>query len=316
MTLILKSTTTGITLSSPTYTNPIDILAGVTVTNSGDAVYAKTSAWTIANDGTVAGGGSGYGIDLRAGGTVTNAATARITGDIGVYISGAAGTVVNSGSIGGASVGIALRAGGAVTNTGTATISGNIGVYISGGAGTVINGGGIAASGTFSEGVYLSDGGSVSNASTASISGGTDGLLVKGAAGTVANNGLIAGGIGVYLATGGTLIDAGAISGGGGTAVSLGGTGSNRLVLDPGAVFVGVVTASASAADTLELASGSSAGTLSGAFGVAYQGFGTILVDAGAAWMLAAASTVTTGVSLTNNGTIGGGAGAIGANGT
>src|SRR5271157_1917841 len=111
MKVILNSTTTGLTLSTPTYTNPIEILAGVTITNTGDAVYAKTLAWTISNNGTIAGGGSGYGIDLRAGGAVTNAATARITGAIGVYISGAAGTVVNSGSIVGASVGIALRAG-------------------------------------------------------------------------------------------------------------------------------------------------------------------------------------------------------------
>src|SRR5580698_10600158 len=106
MTFVVSDTDTGITLTSPTYTNPIDILTGVTVTNAGDAVYAKTLSWTINNEGTVFGHGPGDGIRLRAGGLITNASTALIDGVIGVYVSGAAGIVVNNGSVRGTALGV------------------------------------------------------------------------------------------------------------------------------------------------------------------------------------------------------------------
>ena len=141
MTLILSDTDAGITLTSPTYTNPIDILTGVTVTNAGDAVYAKTLSWTINNEGTVLGGSPGDGIRLRAGGSVTNASTALIAGVIGVYVSGAAGIVANNGSIRGTALGVELKAGGTVSNTSTGSVTGDFGVYITGAAGTVVNAG-------------------------------------------------------------------------------------------------------------------------------------------------------------------------------
>jgi hypothetical protein len=65
---------------------------------------------------------------------------------------------------------------------------------------------------------------------------------------------------------------------------------ANRLVVDPGAVFVGTVdggdTIGASAVSTLELASGSSAGVLSG-IGTQSINFGSIAFDSGADWVIA-----------------------------
>ena len=46
MSTISSSTTIGITLSSPTYVNPIVVDSGVTISNSGEAVYAASGFWT------------------------------------------------------------------------------------------------------------------------------------------------------------------------------------------------------------------------------------------------------------------------------
>ena len=60
-----------------------------------------------------------------------------------------------------------------------------------------------------------------------------------------------------------------------------GGTGfSNRLIADPGAVFIDGVDGGGG---VLELASAASAGTLSG-FGASFTNFSTLQFDAGAAW--------------------------------
>ncbi|MEA2727056.1 MAG: hypothetical protein QOF70_1531 [Acetobacteraceae bacterium] len=65
---------------------------------------------------------------------------------------------------------------------------------------------------------------------------------------------------------------------------------ANRLVVDPDAVFVGAVdggdTIGASAVSTLELASGTSAGVLSG-IGTQFINFGSIAFDSGADWVIA-----------------------------
>jgi len=63
VTTISNSTTIGITLSSPTYLNPIVIAPGITISNAGNAVYASSGSWTIQNDGTVSSVDSA-GIDL------------------------------------------------------------------------------------------------------------------------------------------------------------------------------------------------------------------------------------------------------------
>ena len=69
---------------------------------------------------------------------------------------------------------------------------------------------------------------------------------------------------------------------------------ANRLVIDPGAVFSGMVTGGntigSAVVSTLELASGASAGTLSG-LGTQFIDFAQVTVDAGAQWHLDGADT-------------------------
>jgi hypothetical protein len=77
-----------LTSSTPTY-NPLSILSGVTVSAPASiAVYGDNSqAWTITNAGTISNPTS-YGIELEAGGTITNSGTAaRIAaGVMGVWL--------------------------------------------------------------------------------------------------------------------------------------------------------------------------------------------------------------------------------------
>ena len=66
---------------------------------------------------------------------------------------------------------------------------------------------------------------------------------------------------------GGTVTNSGTISGGH-DAITIAAGGTGRVVIDPGAVFTGTVnggnTIGGASISTLELASGASAGTLSG----------------------------------------------------
>src|SRR5438045_3278472 len=87
--------------------NPATVTStGTIIVNSAtafaDGLFGNnTFAWTVSNLGTVESIGSqGLGIILQAGGSVTNAASALIAGSqSGVTINGAAGTVVNNGTI-------------------------------------------------------------------------------------------------------------------------------------------------------------------------------------------------------------------------
>ncbi len=90
-------------------------------------------------------------------------------------------------------------------------------------------------------------------------------------------------GIGVELkASGSTLTNAGTITGASGTAVAFAG-GNNRVIVDPGAAFTGIVNGG-TANDTLELGSAAGTGTLSG-FGTTYLGFTALSFDPGATWL-------------------------------
>ena len=267
-TIISGYYTTGITLSNPAY-NPVSVTGTVNLSGAGPALYgAGSTAWTIANSGTLEGGQ--IGVTLNAGGSVSNGDTsttgAYIAGASGIVISGGAGTVVNDATIAGAAsggVGVDLGAGGSVTNGSTAVGSAKIsgyraiavytatgmvanyatitsaqgsGVYLA--AGGVVTNGASGATGALISGyayaiaayglatisnagtllsqngisVYLDAGGAVSNDSTGLISGGYRGAQVAGAAGTVVNAGTItaAHGDGIYLGGGGVVTNGGA----------------------------------------------------------------------------------------------------------
>src|SRR5207248_5858796 len=179
--------------------------------------------------------------------------------------------------------------GGSVTNgeTGSAggLIVGGTGVSI-GGVGTVVNFGTIAgdAGGEIisglANGVSLFQG-SVTNNEGGLINGYDTGVLISH--GSVDNFGTIEGSIGVefYGTLSGRVTNAGTIIGDGGTAVQFGG-GDDRLIVDPGAVFVGTVDGGGGS-DVLELAAGIGSRTLSG-LGTSFANFEKVVFDANAGW--------------------------------
>ncbi len=213
MTTISHSTTVGIKLG-PSYTSPVLIDAGVTITNPGfpTVIYTRTSSaasYVIQNGGTISGGAGSAVIDvfLAAGGSVTNAVAGSIYALFGggVQISGGTGTVINDGSI----------------------TTYEFGVLVQGGAGVVVNSGTIEAVGYhgLGIGVELQSGGSVTNLATGYIFGASGGISIAGVA-TVYNDGKMGG---VALASGGAIHNAGsgliagvAIEGAAGTVVNYG----------------------------------------------------------------------------------------------
>ena len=296
--------------------------AGV-ITGGNSGIQISGAAGTVDNSGTITGTGSA-GVYLEDGGLVTNETGGSIGGHFdGVQISGAAGTVDNSGTITGTgSAGVYLGAGGSITNAAGGSISGgSLGIYIKSTTGTVENSGAITATGfTGVMGVDLR-GGSVINAAGGSIGGRIDGVYISVAAGTVENSGTISGTLydGIYLRAGGSVSNAatGKISGGhyglvargssatvenagtisGSTdSVKLSATGANRLIVDPGAVFIGKVVGTGSGT-TLELAAGSSVGTING-LGSQYTGIGTVTIDAGASWDVAGTKAAFAGTTI------------------
>ena len=227
------------------------VVANATAANTVE-LASGASAGTITNIGL-----SQYQnfktITIDSGATWTIAATVATTVD-------------NAGTIaGGSNTGLSLAAGGLVTNEAHGSIRGGLGVVIGNSTGTVKNSGTITGTNANGSGITISKGGSVTNAAGGSIGGGHYGVIVNGSTATVRNAGTISGGTdSVYL-------DA---------------TGTNRLIVDAGATFTGKVVANATAANTLELASGASAGTLNG-LGVKYTGFQTVTIDSGATWTVA-----------------------------
>jgi autotransporter-associated beta strand protein len=143
----------------------------------------------------------------------------------------------------------------------------------------------------------------VTNAGTISISDLGIALLHGG---SIDNTGMITGAsiseISISGAAG-TLTNAGTITGDG-DAVQFEGAFADRVIVDPGAVFNGIV-AGGSGTNTLELAAGSTAtqGTLAG-FGTEFSGFGTITFDSGASWELDGASPANQSITFTGTGDV------------
>ncbi len=291
---------------------------------SGSGVFIAGGIGTVTNHAAIS--GVAYGVGLTQGGLVTN--TSSITGgEDSVIVQGGAGTIVNSGTlIATVDDGIGLFSGGSVTNTSGASIASaakGAGIYITGAFGNVTNAG--AISGGY-HGLFITNGGSISNATSGTISGTHNGIVFKSQAGTITNSGKITGtsSVGVYLesnasgfvtntstgtisggsfgifaSAGGTVTNAGTISGGS-YAVDFTASATNRLVVDPGAVFVGKVGANSSGTNTLELAGGGSTGSINGV-NTAFSHFQTLVVDAGATWTLTGANSEPT---VLNNGTL------------
>ena len=269
----------------------VTVASGGTVTSGGNGITGSGGPGVIINSGSIAGGATAAGVYLHAGGSVTNAASASISaGNDGIFVLGSAGTVVNSGTISATRYalfagGIVMASGGSVTNAANASIVGGpFGVDIAGGAATVVNSGSILALSS-GIGVALGAAGSVVNAASATV----------------------VGSIGVKATSGGTVTNGGTITGSGGTAVYFGGSAGGTVVVDPGAVFSGIVEGNASFSNTLELASGSSTGTLTG-LGTRFTNFGGVTIASSASWMLTGTNTPTghfyDSGTLTNAGTL------------
>ena len=310
----------------------IELLGGGSVTNTGSGtisaplygIRADLSVATIVNAGVV-NGTSRAGAIFRVGGSLTNAVGGTITGSIAGFaaVGALATTVTNAGSLGGynfgaviysanaqftnsgsvssvklgsgsvfGGAGVALKAGGTVTNASGGHITARwIGVQIGQRTttvgGTLVNQGSIFASdGVNGAAVWIHGPAYISNSSSGTINGGPFAVVA-------------------YYGT--TLINSGSI---GGTAYAFDAINpgyANRVVVNPGGVFTGIVkggnSIGSTVVSTLELGSGAASGTLGG-IGTQFVQFGRVTVDAGASWTLTGANTIVAGATLTDSGTV------------
>jgi hypothetical protein len=281
---ILTST---VTLGSTYNPSPLTITATGGVypfTGGATGVYSNISGNSLTNHGAIQ-GGTGYygggiggeGVNFTKVGMLTN--TGSITGGTG------GGSNSGSGGQGGASVNLTRAT---LTNSGSIT-GGTGGAGVGGGAGGV--------------GVALSITATLTN--SGSITGGTGGGINPSYTGTGGQ-----GGAGVYL-DGRTLTTSGTISGGqgglgttvngaAGDAVQFGSVAST-LIVEPGAVFNGLVAADASVKDVLEL-SGTQAGGTPITLGTQFTGFSTLTFASGAQWTVDASTGAAPSSGLTING--------------
>ena len=249
-------------------------------------VEALTIAATVSNQGIIDGAGRA-GIQLRDGGYVSDAGTGTITGAyFGVQISTVSATVANFGSISSSAVypvgdrsfdaaGVDLAAGGIVSNGTTGDIRATwkgveIGAVGTNVGGTVLNQGTIYASNSNPDtgaAVWIHGPGLISNATTGTIDGGPYGIVAYYQT-TLVNFGSVGGSVWAFDPTPGF---------------------ADRVIVAPGAVFSGIVsggnTIGASVVSTLQLASGSSGGTLPG-LGSQFIDFAQVYAKPDALWTL------------------------------
>lgn len=152
-------------------------------------------------------------------------------------------------------------------------------------------------------GIYINTG-NITNAVSGVIAGRASAVFVY--RGDVFNAGTITSTFadGVYLENG-TLTNAGTIASTHSDAVWLRGIYQQaRLIIDPGAVFIGKVEALPyNTVDALELAAGSYSGTITG-IGTSYTGFGTISIDTDASWVFAGSNALTGAANIASGATL------------
>jgi len=215
---------------------PVLIHGNTTIaTQFGNGVIASSGAfWSLTNAGEIsAASGTGIllnmagnvanqelitgvdGIELNAGGVVSNAAGASISAtSYGVLVNGAAGSLANAGKISAGYDGVSLNRGGEVANISGGTITGaHIGVYTGHGFGSVANSGVISAA--TGDAVSLYTGGAFTNAATGEVIGGYTGVFAGGPGSSIQNAGIITGpDFGVYAMGASRISNTGTIAGG------------------------------------------------------------------------------------------------------
>jgi Hint domain len=287
----------------------IYLLSGGAVTNqatgtiSGYRGIRGEEPSTVANFGTIeALGTGGFGIAVQMSrGDLVNYANATIVGVNGVL---GASVVTNSGTI------LAQNSGRGVyfpTGLGDGTLVNLAGGLISGdvyahGAATVTNIGSIA--GTYN-GIRASAAATITNSGV--VTAPRIGVIDGGGFLTNLAGATIVGATGVVFFGGAKVTNAGTLDGLSSYALVMSGGSTNRLIVDPGAVFVGKVTGGnsigAAAVSTMELASTTSVGTIS-SLGSKYVDFGIVTIDSGAIWTFAGTNTLASGITLANDGAL------------
>ncbi len=284
-----------------------------TSTASGNGINFEDGG-SVTNFGTVENTSTSAAVYLRAGGSVTNSTTGASVGLISgdgnaIAFRGGAGTVVNSGSVeSSGSNGIYINLGGSVTNQAGGVIAGHLnGIYNRGVAITVANSGLIETTGT-ADGIYLRGAGSVTNNAGGTITGSAAGIALGVLGGTVTNHGVINGVIGFYggyrHSGNNTLINFGTVAStstaAGAVAVQMGNSiGSKLLVVEPGAVFTGLVEGGGRGEIQF-------AATGTAAMGANISGFETVTLANGGADNLTLAEANLTGVSSNRITVVGG----------
>ncbi len=193
-------------------------------------------------------------------------------------------TITDTGAITAASAAITTTVTAEIANNGTLS-GGSFGITAAdmlGLGATILNDGVIEATGgAGAAGILLNNGGVIFNQAGGTIAGDT---------GVAAANGTA------------TITNAGTITGTGGMAVSFGdATSLDQLIIDPGAVFDGLVN-DAIGDGTIHLASDAISGTLSNL--ASFTGFDEIIINPGADWHLSGADSLGLVGTITDFGTL------------
>ncbi len=261
-----------------------------TITGSaGSGIYISGGTGAVVNYGSLL--SNFTGVYLTAGGSVSNQSSAIIAGTLnyGINIIGGPGTIVNDGTLLGGLVGVFEDQGGSVINQSGGTIAGNgtYGIRILNNTGTIINAGSVFGG---HYGAYLGGGGTITNQANGNISGGT-GIVLDNAPGTVTNAGTISGSnTAIVLSGGSTLTNSGTIHAGSAVeyAVQFSTDITNKLIVDPGAVFYGRITGGGGEIDL----AGTGVGALAGFDGTSITNFASLQFEIGADWTISGDSSV------------------------